>query len=346
MARISVIVPVYGVEKYLRDCIDSLLKQTFEDIEFIFVNDASPDNCGLILREYENKYPSKIKVIDSPENRRQGGARNLGLTIATGEYIGYCDSDDLCSPDMFETLFKAITKSGAEAAFILSGIIMQDESLLEAESRALNGTMKLRASWNRDIKDIGDGRELQDNDREVLIASKVGGVYDGLYKRELIERIPKFPEHLSYEDNYWGTMLFSSIRSLALIEEIKHYYRKNPTSTVNTKNARFHYDRIVIEHMILDAADKKGYFKRYHDAFEYCFTFRGVFNTCFLLLNRFDSPPKGDILNLLSELKQRFPSWSKNKYYLKYTPRKKRIKDKLLYYCPSLFIALKTLKVI
>ncbi|MDR0542585.1 MAG: glycosyltransferase, partial [Dysgonamonadaceae bacterium] len=87
--KISVIVPVYNVAKLLPRCIDSLLGQTLQDIEIILIDDASTDNSLEICRKYEAKYPARIRVIASPENRRQGGARNLGIEAATGEYIGF-----------------------------------------------------------------------------------------------------------------------------------------------------------------------------------------------------------------------------------------------------------------
>lgn len=93
MPAVSIIVPCYNVEKYLPRCIESLVNQTLEDIEIILVNDASPDNSIKIMKEYELKYPNKIKIIDSQINLRQGGARNLGIDIATGEFIGFVDSD-------------------------------------------------------------------------------------------------------------------------------------------------------------------------------------------------------------------------------------------------------------
>ena len=103
--KLSVIIPVYGVEKYLQACIDSVVNQTMKDIEFIFVNDASLDGSLEILRENERKYPDLICVIDSKENLMQGGARNLGIRAARGEYVGFIDSDDFIHPEMYEKLY-------------------------------------------------------------------------------------------------------------------------------------------------------------------------------------------------------------------------------------------------
>ena len=105
MPKISIIVPVYNVEEYIHRCIDSILAQTFTDFELILVNDGSPDQCGKICDEYAEN-DSRIKVI----HKKNGGlsdARNAGLEIAQGEYIGFVDSDDFIESDMYEKLYNA-----------------------------------------------------------------------------------------------------------------------------------------------------------------------------------------------------------------------------------------------
>ena len=103
--KVSIIVPVYNVEPYLNKCLDSLVKQTLEDIEIIIVNDNSPDNSEQIILEYKEKYPDKIVYIKK-ENGGVSSARNAGLEVARGEYIGFLDGDDYVSLDMFKTLKK------------------------------------------------------------------------------------------------------------------------------------------------------------------------------------------------------------------------------------------------
>lgn len=106
MAEVSVIVPVYKAEKYLRRCVDSILAQTFTDFELILVDDGSPDNCGTICDEYYAK-DSRVTVIHKA-NGGVSSARNVGLDAASGKYIMFCDSDDFVSPDWCNTLFCAI----------------------------------------------------------------------------------------------------------------------------------------------------------------------------------------------------------------------------------------------
>jgi glycosyltransferase involved in cell wall biosynthesis len=112
--KISVIIPVYKVEKYLRQCVDSVLAQTHSDLEVILVDDGSPDNCGAICDEYAEK-DSRVKVIHK-ENGGQGSARNRGLDAATGEYIAFVDSDDWVDSDMYESLLKLLLEHDADIA--------------------------------------------------------------------------------------------------------------------------------------------------------------------------------------------------------------------------------------
>ena len=109
---ISVIVPVYKVEKYLHRCVDSILNQTYRNLEIILVDDGSPDNCGTICDEYAAK-DSRIRVIHQ-ENAGVSAARNAGLDACTGEYVAFVDSDDYIMPEMYETMLSALLEKNVD----------------------------------------------------------------------------------------------------------------------------------------------------------------------------------------------------------------------------------------
>lgn len=106
---LSVIVPIYKVEKYLEECVDSILAQIYPNIEIILVDDGSPDRCGEICDRYAARYPNKIKVIHK-ENGGLSSARNAGLDAALGQYIGFVDSDDMILPNMYAEMTEAMNK--------------------------------------------------------------------------------------------------------------------------------------------------------------------------------------------------------------------------------------------
>lgn len=113
-SMLSVIVPVYKVEPFLKRCVDSIIHQTYKNLEIILVDDGSPDNCGAICDEYANK-DDRIKVIHK-ENGGQSSARNVGIAIAKGDYIAFVDSDDWIDSDMYETLIGLAEKYDADIA--------------------------------------------------------------------------------------------------------------------------------------------------------------------------------------------------------------------------------------
>ncbi|MCF0156053.1 MAG: glycosyltransferase, partial [Veillonella sp.] len=108
MSKISVIVPIYNVEPYIHQCVDSIINQTYKDLEIILVDDGSPDNCGKICDEYAAK-DDRVKVIHRP-NGGLSAARNSGLDVATGEYIAFVDSDDYIACNMYSDMMEFMLK--------------------------------------------------------------------------------------------------------------------------------------------------------------------------------------------------------------------------------------------
>ena len=111
--KISIIIPAYNVEKYIGECLLSIIKQTFKELEIIIINDGSTDRTEEIIKLFKK---DKRIVIINQKNKKQGGARNTGLKIAKGEYIGFIDSDDWIEHNYYEELYKAILKYNADIA--------------------------------------------------------------------------------------------------------------------------------------------------------------------------------------------------------------------------------------
>ncbi|MBQ0101343.1 MAG: glycosyltransferase [Firmicutes bacterium] len=118
MPELSIIIPVYKTEKYLRRCLDSVLNQTFSDFELILIDDGSPDNCGMICDEYKEK-DGRITVLHT-ENRGVSAARNAGIARSTGNFIGFVDSDDFVSPDMYEKMVAAAHTAHESGALLVA----------------------------------------------------------------------------------------------------------------------------------------------------------------------------------------------------------------------------------
>lgn len=179
MPKVSIVVPVYNVEKYLDRCMQSLLNQTLEEIEIILVDDGSPDNCPQLCDEYAHK-DSRIKVIHK-HNAGLGEACNSGLEAATGEYVAFCDSDDWVDREMYQTLYHMAQQENATMVF--SGIRRVDECgnsdvmSVSADIRVLSDKKQIE---NFALDMIASAPEIR-QERKVAMSAKTV-----LYKRDLL----------------------------------------------------------------------------------------------------------------------------------------------------------------
>lgn len=160
--KVSVIIPVYGVEAFIERCMRSLLEQTQQEVEFIVVDDCSPDKSIAIARKVVSEYPNRsVRFISHDANKGLPAARNTGLEVATGEYVFHCDSDDWVEPDMLETLYRAAEEAKADIVWcdwFLSFeknerymVQPQYATPTDALKGMLSGTMKYNV-WNKLVK--------------------------------------------------------------------------------------------------------------------------------------------------------------------------------------------------
>lgn len=204
---ISVIIPVYGVEKYIAQCLESVINQTYKNLEIIVINDGTKDRSADIAKEYAAK-DSRIKVYDF-KNGGLSVARNRGLEIATGEYISYLDSDDWLDTKMYETLLETAMKN--EADMVKCGII------------ETNGAAEEKITFS-DVKIIN-------NEQHKAFENYFKGIlwplaWNGLYKRELAKKV-KFPDNVVHEDNYSSGMFLYLATKVIVIPFCGNYYRVN-----------------------------------------------------------------------------------------------------------------------
>lgn len=148
--KVSIIIPVYGVEKYLKECLDSVINQTYSNLEIILIDDESPDQCPVICDEYALK-DNRIKVIHK-KNGGAGSARNAGLKICTGEYICFVDSDDYVYPDYVEVLLEQLIKNNADISVVNYMYLFKDglvENDFLMQERDYTSTEYLKEFLNR-----------------------------------------------------------------------------------------------------------------------------------------------------------------------------------------------------
>lgn len=212
--KVSVIVPIYGVEKYLHQCVDSILAQTLQDIEIILVDDGSKDKCPQIVDEYAKK-DKRIIAIHKP-NGGYGSAVNCGLDAATGEYIGIVEPDDWIAPDMYETLYTRATETNAE---IVKSKFIKYFDIEKYE-------VKKDIYWFSKNKKFKPVFTLNDNPEFLYFHPSI---WSAIYKRELIENnnIRLEPIHgAGWTDNLFQVQTMCLAQKISYINKGFYYYRQ------------------------------------------------------------------------------------------------------------------------
>lgn len=294
---ISVIIPVYNVADYLKICIDSVLKQSYNNLEIILVDDGSTDISGNICDDYALK-DNRIVVIHK-ENGGLSDARNAGMQIATGEYIAFVDSDDFIHKDMYRTLKELLEQYDADLA--------------------IANWVGFTNGQEDKIKDRRTGKILTLKNQELLqflihgkSSYKISySVWDRLYKRELIQDFC-FPKGKCYEDVLWSAQIFHKAVKGVYIDKSLYYYRRREDSIVGKDSKSKLSKRVItdeipqIEAQIEflksvgedDLADEVMFFL-YQLLLNYytrsCYNDNGIQNQLYELLNHYKNWAKQDI---------------------------------------------------
>lgn len=222
MCKVSVIIPVYRVEGYIAQCALSLLNQTIHDIEFIFINDASPDDSMTILSDIVRRFPktdSNVKIISHSYNMGLPSARNTGLKEAKGEYIFHCDSDDFVEPTMLEDLYNHAKENNAD-------IVWCDWYLSLAHSERYMPQPSLSSP--------------EEAVRAMLCGTMKFNVWNKLVKRELyINNNITFPDGYGMAEDMTMIMLFANAQTVShLPKAYYHYVKTNGTAFSQTYSDR------------------------------------------------------------------------------------------------------------
>lgn len=245
--KLSMIVPVYNTEPYLRQCLDSLVNQTFRDFEVLVINDGSPDGSQLILNEYQVKYPY-IRVIEK-ENGGLSDARNVGIQLAQGDYLGFLDSDDYVLSEMFEKMVKKAESEDFDLVCCDLDFVYEDGH-------------KMRVSCNID-HDLKDPDEIRKSLTDIYPTA-----WNKIYHKRLFAHDVFFTKQIWYEDMEFIHRLYPYIQSIGVVHEPFNQYVQHQgaiTSTFNTKLFDYlkNWEKILADYQAL------GLLEKYHDELEY-----------------------------------------------------------------------------
>lgn len=286
MPKVSVIVPIYNVEKYLEKCINSLLSQTLEDIQIILVNDGSKDNSGNIAKECEKNNKNRIIYVEK-ENGGLSDARNYGLKYATGDFIAFLDSDDYIEKNAYEEMYnKAIEENAdyVECDFI----------------------------WEFPNKIRVDKQYPYKNKKEMLSFVRVVA-WNKLIKRQLItDNNLEFPKGLRYEDVEFFYKMVPYYNKVSFVKEPLIHYIQRSSSISNTQNERTKEIFTIMDNVIKYYKENNLY-EEYKTELEYTYARLLLCSSLFRITKIEDAKIRKQLLNeTWTRLNNEFPNWKKN----------------------------------
>lgn len=228
MDKISIVIPVYNVEKYLKEALESIINQTYKNLEILLVDDGSKDSSGIICDEYAEK-DNRVKVFHQ-ENKGLSGARNTALSNATGKYIMFIDSDDTFELNACEKMYNAIEKHKAD--FVIGNYIYIDE----------DGT-----KWNKAVfsEEKYDEFKLSIKDYEKSFYIMNSGVWNKIFRKSFLDNLQiKFEEGLPAEDAIFTTYCFIKSTNVYYIPSIVYNYRQRKSDSISVELTHSYFSGI------------------------------------------------------------------------------------------------------
>lgn len=299
MTKVSVIVPVWNVENYLKKCLESLVKQTFNDFEIVVINDGSPDNSQDIIDEYKTTYPELIK----PFIKQNGGlasARNFGIKHSQGEYIMFVDSDDWVDTTIVEKLYNCAINTNSDIV-VCGAYGVYDEK---------NKDLETFKNYNTDIS-------------KNYIINCPGACWQLIKRKIMINNNLFFLENHFYEDIAIIPSFSLFSKNITYLNEKLYYYFIRSGSIMNQQKYSKSLEDIFdsLDHLTNIFIENKAY-QKYYSELEYIYV-EHLLHAASLRFFKFEKYDQLD--KIVSIMKQKFPKWKKNCYY-----KKQNIKYKIV----------------
>ena len=292
MPKVSVIVPVYNVEKYIEKCLLSLLNQTLDDIEVIVVNDGSPDNSQEIIDVYVREYKGKVKSYIK-ENGGLSDARNFGMEKATGEYIGFVDGDDFVDIRMFENMYEKAKENNSDLV-----------------------VCNLNYVYDYDIVPTSSNVTEEKKDIKEIMLDIYPTAWNKIYKREFINKHNlRFKKNVWYEDVEFIYRVLPFVKKIGSVDDCFYQYVQRSGAITKTYDHRL-YNYIDNWNGIIKFYKEHKLYKKFEAELEYCYV-RYIYGT-FLkqAMNFAQKKDFYDALNVATKnVKEHFPKYRLNKYF-------------------------------
>ena len=290
--KISVIIPAYNTEAYIRQCVESVLHQTLEGVEVIVVDDGSSDGTLGILKEYEKCYPEKICVLHK-ENGGQASARNLALRHAKGEYLGFVDSDDWVELEMYDAMYKKAKEEDAD-------IVICD------------------TTDHYPTYDVYHHASIFD-DKFSVTPSACNKIFKASFAKGI-----QFPEGLWYEDFEYTTKLLMMTEKISVIHKSFYHCHCREVSTMSNNNSEKNKNILTVLGNLEKFVEAHGWKEKYERVMEYLYIEHILITTINRLENQKSKEKSGIIRYLRKEVLKKYPHFYKDEAFCRF-PRNRKV---------------------
>ena len=314
MEKISVIIPAYNCEKYIEECVNSVICQTFKALEVIIIDNGSTDGTSKICKDILQK-DNRVRYIYYAEKNGPAEARNVGLSISTGDYIGFVDADDYLEPDMYEVMYKALKEHNADCVEILARRFTDDGI-----------TVNFNHTTVQESETFFEEFSGKDAVKKYLIENHT--LWSHLYSAELFDQL-KIPENVAEEDVVIVPQLYSRCKKVIKIFKKKYNYRYNISGISHKKGISQRKINTFRAYLALDT--KKEYYE-YEQPINYMIA-RKLLETADLIIKYPNSSNDSIRQELMGELKHRMMPFMKNAII----PPKMKGKLIILRFAPSIY---------
>lgn len=311
MKKVSVVVPCYNAAVYLDKCMEQLIKQTIgiENIEIILVDDASTDDGATweLIMEYEREFPDTVIAIQLEQNMRQGGARNVGISYAGGEYLMFCDADDRLAFEAMGHLYDRAKEYDADVVQFRHKDFTVDEGYSSLSVREGGESCLLEVNTEEERK------AFLLNDKYTLI----NNCWRKFYRLSMIQdNHIQFAEHLIFEESCFTVPVLFYEKRHYFLDEALYYYYKSPDSTMRSSWQEHKLDNIQVWMLLTGDLEKRGFLQKYYNEISYLFFYWGYAFSITLFISNGYIFTVDEIKFLVNAMLQLFPDIRENPYLM------------------------------
>lgn len=304
MIKVSVILPVYGVAQYIEQCTKSLLAQTLEEMEFIFVDDHGPDDSIEVVHRTIIDHPrkSQFRFLDPGRNIGAGMARNFAIPYAGGEYVAFVDSDDWVEPDMFATLYQHAKACG-------------DVDICYAQ--AFKDYSSGRPSKVLKNPSVTSGSFTHDK-RAFFLVNYVSYFWTYIYKKEhLLGDTLRFPDSHWSEDSYFISCSLLTAKSVARVDQPLYHYQVRPGSTTTTKDSTKYLQRIAVFNKLIQYAKSHQVFDEFKEEIDFIYIKKCGLASMIDYVKDSSNPQSSTFQDICKTVSSQVADYKLNKYFRK-----------------------------